>query len=124
MSYDICWHYRKETVDDSRKCYDENGNTIAGTYENSDLNITFNLVRMFSWAFGVKYWVDEVHGKKGSEIIKPLANAITKMLLHRKEAEQYNSPNGWGTYPHALKFLEDLLFECQEHPNMYLEICR
>lgn len=124
MSYSIYWHHHKDTVDDMDKCYDKNGNLIENMYKYSDLNITFNLCKMFNWAFGGKYWVDEIHGKKGSEMITPLNNAITKMLRNKKEAEQYNSPNGWGTYPHALEFLQGLLFECQDYPDMYCQISK
>lgn len=124
MSYAINWHYKEDTVEDEKKCIDSDGRVIPGVYESSGLNITFNLVRMFSWAFGVEYWCDVVNGKKGSELINPLAEAIMKMMINREEAITFNSPNGWGTYPHALKFLENLLSECQEHLDMYCEINR
>ena len=50
--------------------------------------------------------------------------AISKMLLNKSEAEQYNSPNGWGTYPNALKFLILFCQECVENGDFWVAIDR
>lgn len=137
MSYDIYWHRRKNTIcpDDNPKLkkiynykyispYDKEGNKKPFTYESTNINITSNLSNMFSWAFNSSYWVDGLNCRKGKEIIPLITEAINKMKNNKEEAETYNAPNGWGTYPYALQFLIDLLNSAIYYKNYYLEINR
>lgn len=150
MSYDISWHRRKETIYNPdindyevSPYYDDNYNIeeakelhsgICGyleTYrkpfevESTGLNITSNLYKMFSWAINGSPeldWKKTIHSTKGSNVESYLRKAVKKMEENEKEARKYDSPNGWGTYPHALRFLKDLLAESIVYKDFYLSI--
>ena len=38
--------------------------------------------------------------------------------------KQFNSPNGWGTYDNAVKWLSDLVVEFQKYPEGIIEVSR
>jgi len=151
MSYDITWHRRKETIYDYKTdsieesvYFDEDNPRIAEMQnlhsglcgwidftqkpfeiERTGLNITSNLYKMFSWAVNGdenKDWKDTLHMKRGGEIENILRIAVTRMEENPEKAEMFNSPNGWGTYPNALRFLRDLLAESMLYENYYLSI--
>lgn len=111
MGYSITWNY-------TSKPYQE-----GDEYESNDLNMTYNLGRMMDWAFESPDWDKDIKGKTGKEILPMAVNAFHKMALNREEAEQYDSPNGWGTYTDALKFLYELIMECQKYENLYCDVC-
>lgn len=92
------------------------------TYVDCDLNITFNLGKMFSWAFGVEYWVDEVEDILTDGVAVKLLRAIMKMIEYKTEAETFDSPNGWGTYEHGLNFLIEFYQTCRKNPNCTIHI--
>lgn len=85
-------------------------------------NITCNLFDMFSWAMDCKNWREMVGNKKGSVALKIFEKAIKKMIEHREEALKYNSPNLWGTYPNAFRFLCTCAIACAEYPDWYFYI--
>ena len=51
----------------------------------------------------------ESHGLRAKKIIKPLERALEQMTREPEKFQALNSPNGWGVYPHALKFLEQVI---------------
>lgn len=151
MSYDISWHRRKETVCDlntgdveESTYYDDNDPRVKEArelhshfcgyidfdrkpfeIEHTGLNITFNLYEMFSWAVNgdpTLDWKVPLHSKTGAEIEPILRKAVERMESNPKTAETFNSPNGWGTYPNALRFLRDLLAESIHYKDAYLSI--
>jgi hypothetical protein len=151
MSYDISWHSNKETVPnlETGKClesyYYTNNNEKAieakelhsglcgelecykkpFSHESTGLNITSNLYNMFSWVINNDSsidWKKSIHGKTGREIEPILRKAVKKMEDESNEAMKYNSPNGWGTYPDALRFLKDLLAESLVYQDAFLSI--
>ena len=95
------------------------------SYESTGLNITSNLYDMFSWAINDTPeldWKETIHGKKGEEVEPVLRKALQKMKENETEARKYDSPNGWGTYPNAVRFLTDLLAESLVYSDFYLSI--
>ena len=109
MGYWINWNYTKiyRSGDD---------------YESDDLRLTYNLHRMMNWAFDSVQWTQELEGKSGKELQPVVENALHRMLSGKEEAEQYNSPNGFGNYDDAVKFLKELVAECKRYPDLYCEI--
>ena len=151
MSYDISWHSNRETVPnlETGEClssyyFDNNDDKINEAkelhsglcgilncdkkpfaYESTGLNITSNLYDMFSWAVNGDSsidWKTTLHGTIGKEVEPILRKAIQRMENNKDEAVKYNSPNGWGTYPNALRLLKDLLAESLVYKNAYLSI--
>ena len=151
MSYDISWHRRKETIYNYKNghieesvYYDDNDERVEEIKqlhssfcgrldftkkpfeeESTGLNITSNLYKMLSWAVNgdpTLDWKESLHCKTGAEAEPILRAAIKRMEENRTIAKQYNAPNGWGTYPNALRFLKDLLAESIYFREAYMSI--
>ena len=122
MSYDISLHKNIQHIKAGYEDYD--AAERADLYINSELNITFNLVHMFNWAFETEYWVDVVEGFKAKVVAIKLTDAIERLKKYKTEAEKYNAPNGWGTYPYALEFLIKFRQECYNNESYFIAVDR
>lgn len=58
------------------------------------------------------------------QLIEPLEKAIADMKARPKYYEQFNSPNGWGTYKNFVPWLEKYLAACKEYPDAVVEVSR
>jgi cobalamin biosynthesis protein CbiD len=87
-------------------------------------NITHNLAAMAKEAGCVdEVWSPEEKGITHAEQMIPvLENAIVKMALNRKQMEEHDAPNGWGTYENLLLFLQNYLAACKENPQALIRI--
>jgi hypothetical protein len=93
-----------------------------GSQEECDLNITFNLKKMFNWALSCEYWVDEVEDVLTDGVAVKLLRAIMKMIEYRKDAEEFSDVYDWGTYEHGLQFLTNFYQTCRKYPNCTVHI--
>lgn len=85
-------------------------------------NITHNLGEMASHVpiddtnlYYVCWRPEEIGIETVGEILPLLIKGIHYMIDHRKELEQYNSPNGWGTYNGFMKFLLNYKQACEDN---------
>lgn len=89
-------------------------------------NITHNLGEMaghipidFNGTSTTLYYVcwrpEEIGIKTVSDILPCLIQGLHYMIDHRKELEQYNAPNGWGTYEGFMKFLLNYKEACEDN---------
>lgn len=71
-------------------------------------------------------WRPEEIGIKTVGLLLPLLiEGLHYMIDHRKELEQYNSPNGWGTYNGFMKFLLNYKQACEDNdPECLIEVSR
>lgn len=91
-----------------------------------DANITHNLAEMADKA-GVYHalWRPEEKGwKRAKDIIAALEDGLQRLKDNREYYEQFNSPNGWGTYEHFVPFVEAYLEACKKYPKAKIEVCR
>ena len=58
------------------------------------------------------------------QLIEPLEKAIADMKARPEYYEQFNSPNGWGTYKDFVPWLEKYLAACKEYPDAVVEVSR
>lgn len=87
-----------------------------------DGNITHNVQRMMNEAFLNKgYWVDQLTGKTGAEVLPLLTAALHRMAENPRYFEMYDSPNGWGTWRDCLPFLAKLREGCYLNPDAIIE---
>ena len=89
-------------------------------------NITHNLTTMAE-ALGVYQAIwrpEEVGIKYAKDLIPLLEQKLMELVLGKKEYEQYNPSNGWGSYESFVKFLQNLLTACNEHPEAEIEVDR
>ena len=68
---------------------------------------------------------EEIGIKTVGDILPCLIQGLHYMIDHRKELEQYNSPNGWGTYNGFMKFLLNYKQACEDNdPDCIIETDR
>lgn len=60
-------------------------------------------------------YIDGMTGKKAK---KKLQYALDYMELHKRELEELNPPNGFGSYEGLKKLLIKLIAACIEHPKL------
>lgn len=73
-----------------------------------DMNITHNLGMMWREA-GCYEALYESEGLLASAVIPVIESAIALMKADPDRFRAHDAPNGWGTYDHALPWLESLL---------------
>jgi len=84
-------------------------------------NYTGNVCPMWTKA-GVYEALYDSDGVEASAIIPILDEGIQHMLAHPVEYRKLNPPNGWGNYEGALKFLQNLVSACYEHPKTLIGV--
>lgn len=99
-------------------------------------NITHNLTEMasnipvnFNGTQTTLYFAcwrpEEIGIRRVSDILPVLIQGLHYMIDHRKELEQFNSPNGWGTYNGFMKFLLNYKQACEDNdPECAIEADR
>lgn len=95
----------------------------ADWYEVFTANITHNLNRMWQLA-GCYEVLYGSHEKTVVEITPAITVAVDYMLEHPDECRKLDASNGWGTYEHALPWLQKTLWACQRFPKATVRVCR
>jgi len=86
-------------------------------------NITHNLNKMFE-AAGVYRILWHGEGLVAGEVVEKLEAAHKDMVANPKTYMVHDAPNGWGTYPDAVQWLEEVIQACKEHPAATLVCSR
>ena len=98
----------------------------GGNGEYYEANITHNLTKMAD-AAGIYEHVwrpEEIGISKAFQLIEPLGNALTDMVLRADYYKQFNSPNRWGLYEHFLPWLADYYAACKANPDGNISVSR
>lgn len=70
-------------------------------------------------------WRPEEHGiTHARQIIEPLSVGLTRLVLNKREFEQWDSPNGWGLWKHFVPFCAEYLQACRDHPDALVNVSR
>lgn len=85
------------------------------------VNYTHNVVPMWSKA-GAYEALYKSQGKKASEIIPILSEAINNMIHNKQDYEKLNPKNGWGDYDGALRILFEIRTACECNPEATIDI--
>lgn len=85
-------------------------------------NHTSNTSKMWNDAMGKPLY--ELDGIMAEDAIWHLERGIKNMKDSPEYFKEMNPKNGWGNYDTALKYLEDILTACKEHPKTKIEISR
>lgn len=87
-------------------------------------NITHNLGKMADKAGIYKaLWRPKESGyEKARDVIPVLEKGLAKLKANPAKYEQYNSPDGWGTYKHFVPFVEEVLDACYANPDADIEV--
>lgn len=84
-------------------------------------NATHNLVLMWDYvgAYDALYNSD---GRTAESTIPALEAALAKMEADPDGCRAFDSPNGWGTYDSALRFLRNWLHVCRQRPKALISV--
>ena len=83
------------------------------------LNMTYNVAPMFRLALGGQGIKDL---GECSSAIPRLLTGINAMLSQPETYRALNPANGWGDYEGTLRFLQQLLAQCQAAPEGRVEV--
>jgi hypothetical protein len=86
-------------------------------------NITHNLNSMFEEA-GVYDILWRGDGLRAGDVLPRLDHALTLMKAEPEHFRKFDAPNGWGTYAHAVPWLEDIVDACRKHPAATIRCSR
>lgn len=103
MSYDIRFIIHPTTAPD-----------IEVDLPDLDLNITYNLSKLFQ-ALPIGD-LNQLDNRLASDIEEAILESIHQLKEFPQYYEAYESPNGWGTLPGAISFLEAFYKACKKHP--------
>lgn len=87
-------------------------------------NITHNLNKMAEALEIYDVLWRPKEGTRAISLCRPLEKAIDRMQKNPEYYRTFDAANRWGTYDDFLRFLEELLSECQEHPDARVEVSR
>jgi len=113
------------SLDVSLKSVGETGScsACAGTGKATEIvfesSITHNLAPMAD-AAGIYYklWRPEtLNVTRASQLIEPLAAGLARLRERPEHFRQYNPSNGWGRCEDLIRFVEQYLEACREHPD-------
>ena len=88
------------------------------------LRIIWEEWQMPSGIYGIVWRPEENGITTAEQLIEPLEKAIADMKARPEYYEQFNSPNGWGTYKIFVPWLEKYLAACKEYPDAVVEVSR
>ena len=88
-----------------------------------DMNITHNLVPMWKEA-GIYAALYNSDGLDARDVFPELVDGLTDMILYPDKYKALNSPNGWGTYENAVRWLAELVKGFEEHSSSRIMISK
>ena len=99
---------------------DESGNTL---YER---NITHNLNKMADAAgiYEVLWRPEEIGITHAHQVIQPLTDGLIRLVLNKREFEEYNPSNGWVDYKGLVMFCISYLQACKDDPTASISVSR
>ena len=91
-----------------------------------DGNITHNLTGMADAAGIYKHlWrPEEVGVTTAGQLIGPLTAGLEKLRAEPQMFERHNPANGWGSYGGLVRFVDEYLDACKQHPAATIRVSR
>ena len=89
-------------------------------------NITHNLAEMAREAgiYNAVWRPDENGITHARQVIEPLTKGVLDMTERKEHYQQFDSPNGWGTYDRFVPWCAEYLKACILNPNATIDISR
>lgn len=86
-----------------------------------DANMTHDVTPMWHKAgcYDALYMSD---GQKAMDVRDIIVDAVVDMMKYKKEYQKLDSPNGWGTYDDAFKFLLSVAVACCDFPEAIIGV--
>ena len=99
----------------------------TSTYDTEPLyeaNITHNLNKMADNAgiYQALWRPEEINAVYAKDIIDIVEKGLNELNKNPSYFEQFNSPNGWGTYKHFVPFVANYLEALKKYPESKIEV--
>jgi hypothetical protein len=102
--------------------------TLDGYFDDEvySANITHNLNKMADAAgvYKALWRPEEIGVTKAIQLIVPLSQGLAVLLGDRARFEEFNPPNGWGSYDALVTFVKGYLNACVEYPDSEVSVSR
>ncbi len=85
---------------------------------------TYNMSPMWYDMFPDDNHMVEIEGMTGKESLQILHSAREKMIGQKEHLQQFNPPNGFGSYGSFLHFIEKLIKAAEDNPKHIWEAWR
>lgn len=122
MSLDVYLHSREKKTVMCHCCWHEH----EEQEELFEANITHNLGGMAKAAgiYKACWRPEEIGAKYAKDIIEVLEKGYNNLKSRPEYFEQFDSPNGWGTYKNFLPWVKKYLEACKEYPEAEIKVSR
>ncbi len=89
-------------------------------------NITHNLAKMATAAglYDACWRPEEAGITKAAQLIPLLQAGLAKLKAEPAKYQQYDAPNGWGTYKQFVPWVERYLAACRDNPEADVSVSR
>lgn len=89
-------------------------------------NVTHNLGEMADKAgiYQALWRPEEIEAKHAKDIVDIVEKGLADLKARPEYFNQFNAPNGWGTYERFVPFVSKYLEALKEYPNAEIEISR
>ena len=89
-------------------------------------NITHNLGAMarFVGCYEALWRPEEIGIEYANQLTPLLSNAAVFLALNKDKCEEYNPKNGWGDYNGLLRFVQEYMIACANHPFAQIKVSR
>ena len=85
--------------------------------EQESFNYTYNVSKMWKEATGDDQMIP-IEGLTGREAKVVLTKALKELESNPEKYQAMNPPNKWGSYLKFMQWIERLIQECENHPNL------
>ena len=89
-------------------------------------NITHNLTKMADKAgiYQACWRPEEIGATQARDIAPILEKGLADLKKRPAYFRKFNPKNGWGTYDNLVKWVEEYLAACKEHPSAKIKVSR
>ena len=91
-----------------------------------EANITHNLAKMaYEAGLYEVIWEPNEHGiNKARQLIEPIQSGLNALIAEPYHYQQFNPPNGWGSYNMFVPWVKRYLDACRANPDADVSVSR
>ena len=118
MSLDVYLYVGEERIEECTHC-DGTGKINHGKEKVHEDNITHNLNKMADAAgiYAHLWRPEELGFTKAGQLINPLKAGLERLRADPEKYNKFNPANGWGDYEGLVRFVQNYLNACEDHPE-------
>jgi hypothetical protein len=87
-----------------------------------ETNVTYNLSKMYYKCIDKEKGFKYLHGMSCKKALPIINEAIKDLVNNKKDYEELNPKNGWGSYEGLLQILREMRKVCEDYPDGDIEV--